>query len=45
MYGLYEINTVVDDFLNQIENFQKEILVKSSFVVVSVSTILVMVAQ
>ncbi len=43
MYGLYELNKVMDDFLNQIDYFQKEILVKSGFLVVSISSLVWMV--
>lgn len=40
MYGLYELNKVMDDFLNQIEALQRDILLKSGFAVVSFSSLL-----
>ncbi len=43
MYGLYELNEVIDDFLNQIDLLQKDVLLKSGFVVISISSLLWMV--
>lgn len=43
MYGLYELNEVIDDFLNQIDLLQKDVLLKSGFIVISISSLLWMV--
>ena len=39
MNGLYELNMVMDDFLNQIESLQKDIMLKSGVAVVSLSSL------
>ena len=45
MYGLYELNEVIDDFLKQIDDLKNDILLKSGFAVVFISTLAFMVGK
>ncbi len=45
MYGLYELNEVIDEFLKQIEQLKNDIILKSGFAVVFVSTLAFMVGK
>lgn len=42
---LYELNEVIDDFLGQIEQLKKDIMLKSGFVVVSITTLAFVVGK
>lgn len=45
MSGLYELNEVIDEFIDQVDDLKKEVILKSGVVVVSISTLAFVVGK